>query len=206
VGLGRLIVVSAPSGTGKSTLLKRLLEQDRHCRFSVSHTTRAARQGEEDGRDYHFVQEAQFQDLIAREAFLEHAQVHGHRYGTSRLAVEKLCSAGFDVILDIDVVGARIVRRKRPDCLSLFILPPDFQQLASRLKDRGTDGPDVIARRLVAAQEEVQAVGEYDFVLINQNLDLCGRQLAEIIACDRLRTARQKTRIQEILAAFRQNP
>jgi len=199
-------VVSAPSGTGKSTLLKRLLQRDPQCRFSVSHTTRAARQGEVEGRDYHFVQEGQFQDLIACDAFLEHAQVHGHHYGTSRLAVDTLCNAGLDVILDIDVVGARIVRSKRPDCLSLFILPPDFQQLASRLRERGTDGPEVIARRLATAREEVRAVGEYDFALVNQDLDLCSQQLAAIIACDRLRTARQQARIQEILAAFRENP
>lgn len=172
-----LYVVSAPSGGGKTSLIRALLEQDDRVRLSVSHTTRPVRPGERNGEHYHFVDEETFLDLIERDAFLEHARVFDHRYGTGREAVQRQLDAGFDVVLDIDWQGARQIRRTFPASRSIFIIPPSLDTLRQRLVARGQDSEEVIRRRMRDAQAEISHWDEFDYLVVN---DEFGEALADL--------------------------
>jgi guanylate kinase len=189
--VGRLFVISAPSGAGKTTLLKRVMTRLGGLAFSVSHTTRAPRPGERNGIDYHFVSKAEFMDMITQGLFLEHAEVHGNLYGTSKEAIDRQCSACMDVILDIDVQGAAILRRSGKLAAShIFISPPSLSELEKRLRGRGTESEEVIAIRLENARIELQAVKEYEYLVINDRLDEAVDLLTSIIVAERARAHR----------------
>ncbi len=179
---GRLFVVSAPSGAGKTSLVKALLERDPALRVSVSHTTRKPRPHEADGREYFFVSTEAFRDLVARGAFLEHAQVFDNSYGTGRETVEQLLTAGTDVVLEIDWQGARQVRAALPECITIFILPPSRSALEDRLTRRQTDSPEVIARRLRDAVDDMSHWTEFDYVVVNDRFDQAVDDLTAIVA------------------------
>ena len=188
---GNLIVVSAPSGAGKSTLVNALVAEDTHCRLSVSHTTRPPRPGEQDGREYHFVDRAGFEQMAEHGDFLESARVHGNFYGTSRRWIEETRAAGFDLVLEIDWQGAQQVRRLFPDAISVFILPPSLEELERRLRSRGKDSEVIIGERVANAAEELAHGHEFDYVIINKDFDEAKRDLAAIVRAARLTTARQ---------------
>lgn len=179
---GRLFVVSAPSGAGKTSLVNALLERVPSMRVSVSHTTRPPRPHELNGREYHFVSETAFGELVARNAFLEHARVFGYGYGTGRETVERLLTAGFDVVLEIDWQGAQQVRASLPNCVSIFILPPSLAVLEQRLTRRQTDAPQVIARRLQEAVDDMGHAGEFDYIVVNDRFEQALEELANIVA------------------------
>jgi guanylate kinase len=191
---GTLFVISAPSGAGKTTLVKLLLEQDSQIRHSVSYTTRAPRVGEQDGREYHFVDIASFTAMRDRGEFLEWAEVHGNFYGTSRVRLEEQMAKGDDMLLEIDWQGARQVKGCFPDAVGVFILPPSLAELERRLRARGTDGDEVIGRRMAAALGEMRHVGEFDFVIINKDLDIALADLVAAVRAARLRFPRQRAR------------
>jgi guanylate kinase len=179
---GRLVVLSAPSGAGKTTLVKALRAADPLLGFSVSYTTRPARPGEVAGRDYFFVEPAAFAAMVGNGEFLEHAQVFGHRYGTSRAQVQAALDRGQNLLLEIDWQGARQVRANAPDCVSVFILPPSRAELERRLRGRGTDSEAVIQRRLGQALDDMAHWSEFGFVVVNDRLDEAVNALREIIA------------------------
>ena len=191
---GSLIVVSAPSGAGKTTLVRLLLERDAQLRLSVSYTTRTPRPGELDGREYNFVDIPTFLAMRERGDFLEWAEVHGNYYGTSRVWLSEQMQTGHDVLLEIDWQGAQQVRRQFPDAVSIFVLPPSVQELEQRLRGRGQDAEDVIQRRVAAALGEMQHVGEFDFVIINKDLQVASDDLAAAVRSARLRLVCQKAR------------
>lgn len=199
-----LFVVSAPSGAGKTTLLQRLLAGTADLEFSVSCTTRPPRPGEVDGRDYFFISEEAFRRRVEAGDFLEWAVVHGHRYGTSRRVVEEAWRRGKDVVLDIDVQGALQVRRRLPEAILIFILPPSRAELERRLRNRGTDGEEVIRQRLRNAAGEVEHVFEYDYVIINRELEVAVGDLQAVIRACRSRRDRRRQEAQAIVATFRQ--
>jgi guanylate kinase len=178
---GRLIVISAPSGAGKTSLVKALLAGEPQLRLSVSHTTRQRRPTEEDGREYHFVTVPGFQRLIAAGAFLEYALVFDNFYGTAREFVQQQLDAGHDVLLEIDWQGARQVRRALPECVSVFILPPSRRSLAERLARRATDTAEVIARRLADAASDMSHYSEFDYVVVNDDFAQAVAQLKDIV-------------------------
>ena len=196
---GCLFIVSAPSGAGKTTLVSGLIAADPQVRKSVSYTTRKPRPGEENGRDYHFVDEPAFQRMRAAGAFLETALVHGNHYGTSRRTVETECAAGYDVLLEIDWQGAAQVRALKPDAVAIFILPPSIAALEKRLRGRGQDAADVIARRVAAARGEISHVREFDYVIINEEFNRAAQDLISIIRAERLRLARQLARHTDLI-------
>jgi guanylate kinase len=179
---GRLFVISAPSGAGKTSLVKALLEQEPGLHLSVSHTTRSQRPNEADGREYHFISVPQFRERVARGEFLEHAQVFDNLYGTSRVFVEQRLDAGQDVVLEIDWQGAQQVRRALPQCVSIFILPPSRRALAQRLASRATDSAQVIERRLRDAATDMSHYAEFDYVLVNDDFAQAVADLRRIIA------------------------
>ena len=191
---GHLYIVSAPSGAGKTTLVRTLLENDPGIRLSISYTTRAPRPGEQDGREYNFVEMAAFRAMVERGEFLEWAEVHGNCYGTSRLWIEREMAAGRDVLLEIDWQGAQQVRQLFPAAIGVFVLPPSMDELARRLTGRGTDSADVIARRLAAAHEEMRHVFEFEYVIINDELQRALADLLSVVRASRLRLAAQRTR------------
>jgi guanylate kinase len=195
---GHLFIVTAPSGAGKTTMVRALLERDPAVRLSVSHTTRAPRPGEADGRDYHFVSVDEFERLREAGAFLEHAEVHGNRYGTSRVWIEAQIGAGQDVLLEIDWQGARQVRARFPEAIGVFVLPPSPAELERRLRGRAQDDEQVIARRLRNAAEEMKHVGEFDYVIINKELNEAIADLAAILRAFRLRLGAQRLRWREM--------
>jgi guanylate kinase len=168
---GILFVVAAPSGAGKSTLVNALLEREPGIALSISHTTRGPRPGDVDGVQYHFVDHAGFEAMIARGEFLEHAEVFGNYYGTSRGAVEPGLKGGRDVLLEIDWQGAAQVRRAMPECVSIFILPPSRAELERRLRERGTDDATTIEKRLAASREEISHAGEFDCIVVNDRFE-----------------------------------
>jgi guanylate kinase len=178
---GRLYVISAPSGAGKTSLVKALLANEPRLRLSISHTTRTRRPNELEGREYHFVSKAQFEQLVARGEFLEHARVFDNDYGTSRAFVESQLAAGHDVLLEIDWQGAQQVRRAMPDCVSIFVLPPARQALSVRLARRATDTPEVIRRRLEDASGDMSHYDEFDYAVVNDDFDKAVTELRRII-------------------------
>ena len=179
---GRLIVISAPSGAGKTSLVRALLASEPSLRLSVSHTTRERRPTEQQGREYHFVSVPEFERLRDSGEFLEHARVFGNFYGTSRAFVEQQLVAGHDVVLEIDWQGAQQVRRAMPQCVSVFILPPSRQALAERLGRRATDTAEVIARRLADAAGDMSHYREFDYVVVNDDFERAAEDLKHIIA------------------------
>jgi guanylate kinase len=188
---GRLFVVSAPSGTGKTTLLKRVMHRLSGLAFSVSHTTRAPRSGERDGVDYHFVSPARFLEMVDLGLFLEHAEVHANLYGTSWAAIRQQLAAGIDVILDIDVQGAAMVRRSGGlEATHIFISPPSLAELERRLRGRGTESEEMIGVRLDNARIEMGAIGEYEYLIINDQIEATADLLASIIVAERARAHR----------------
>ncbi len=192
--IGNLFIVAAPSGAGKTTLVRMLLEQDSHVRLSVSCTTRAPRPGEVAGRDYHFIDVPSFLAMRERGDFIESAEVHGNFYGTSRRWIEEQITAGEDVLLEIDWQGAQQVRKLFPQSTGIFILPPSVAELEHRLKARGQDGDDVIARRVAAAMDEMRHVNEFNYVIINNKLQEALEDLLSVVRSVRLRYAAQLAR------------
>lgn len=189
---GTLYIVSAPSGAGKTSLVKALLQRDSLISVSVSHTTRAPRPGEVEGWDYYFVSPETFDTMVADGAFLEHAKVFSNRYGTSRAAVESTLAEGKDVILEIDWQGAQQVRELMPEAVSVFILPPSREALEDRLNNRGQDSAEVIAQRMAQAVDEMSHYGEYDFLVVNDRFEQALNELAAIFLCRRQTLARQR--------------
>ncbi len=188
---GTLYIVSAPSGAGKTSLVKALLQQADHLQVSVSHTTRAMRPGEVDGRDYHFVSVEMFQAMVADGAFVEHAQVFDNHYGTSRSAVFDLLKQNVDVLLEIDWQGARQVRSQFPDAVTVFILPPSREALEQRLRNRGQDDETIVARRMRDAVAEMSHWYEFDYLVINDQFDTALAELRSLVVANRLRQPRQ---------------
>lgn len=191
---GQLFIVSAPSGAGKTTLVRKLLERDREIELSISFTTRAPRPGEQNGRDYHFVSRDEFEALRARGDFLEWAEVHGNFYATSRVWLEGEMKLGRDVLLEIDWQGASQVRRALPSAIGIFVLPPSFEELERRLRGRGSDDDEVIRRRLAAALGEMRRVDEFDYCIINEDLETASADLAAVVRACRARLPIQKLR------------
>jgi guanylate kinase len=196
---GNLFIVCAPSGAGKTTLVAALLKADPGIRLSVSYTTRNPRAGEIDGREYHFVSEQKFQEMAAAGAFLESAQVHGNYYGTSHPWINEQRAAGADILLEIDWQGAAQVRKMMSDAIGIFILPPSFDALVSRLTTRAQDPPDIIARRIAAAREEISHVSEFKYVIINDKFDEAVKDLVSIVRARRLLATSQLTRHSDLI-------
>lgn len=197
---GTLYVISAPSGAGKTSLVAKMLGSDPKLGVSVSHTTRPMRTGEQDGVNYHFVSRAEFEAMIARGEFLEHADVFGNYYGTSQIWVQERLAQGEDVILEIDWQGAEQVRRLMPGCLGIFIVPPSPEILRERLTGRGTDEQAVVERRLKEAAEECRHAVEFDFLVVNDHFETALEDLLAIVRCQRLRMAAQQNRYADLLA------
>ena len=189
---GNIYIISAASGTGKTTLVSRLLKNHDDIRVSISHTTRQPREGEAHGVHYHFVPKEEFESLIEQRAFLEHANVFGNYYGTSIAGVNSLSEEGYDVILEIDVQGAAQVRKSLPEASSIFILPPSFEVLAQRLIGRGTDSEEVIQTRLSKARHEIEQSVLFDYVVVNDDLDRAEADLFHIIKAGRLKKSAQQ--------------
>jgi guanylate kinase len=196
---GTLYVFSAPSGAGKTTLVKALLEQTDDIGVSVSHTTRVSRSGEFDGKDYNFVSQDQFKALIDQNAFLEHAQVFDNFYGTSQIWVEQELSAGRDVILEIDWQGAKQIRQQMPNMISVFILPPSREELLKRLTGRGTDEQSIIDRRMQDAVSEMSHYSEFDYLIINDDFAKALQELLAVVLARRQRTTVQSQKQQNLL-------
>ena len=191
---GLLFIVSSPSGGGKTSLVRALVEVEPEVRLSVSHTTRAARPGEVDGRDYHFVTPPVFERMLEAGEFLESAVIYGNRYGTSQKWIECERAAGHDVLLEIDWQGAQQVRRLMRQVVTIFILPPSPEVLESRLRGRGQDSEEIVSRRLAAARHEIAHVSEYEYVIINEDFNRAAQDLRSIIRAERLKLARQLAR------------
>ncbi len=199
---GTLYIVAAPSGAGKTSLVRALLERSEGLALSVSHTTRPMRSGEEAGVHYHFVDRERFQAMVAAGDFLEHAEVFGNHYGTSRSAVEAQLAAGLDVILEIDWQGARQVRAAFPEALGIFILPPSRAALEERLRGRGQDSDEVIAGRMARAVDEMVHFDEFDYLVINDDFDVALEQLAAILTAQRLRQPCQQQRHADLIKSL----
>lgn len=187
---GILLVVSAPSGGGKSTIIRALMQADPKLSYSVSATTRKPRTGEVNGRDYHFLKEAEFDRLMREEQFYEYARVHGNMYGTLRSEVDARLAMGLDVVLDIDVQGSTSIKRRAPECVTVFILPPSLEELEKRIRDRGLNDEDDIQQRLVNARIEISRAPSYDYVLINRDLDDTINKMETVINAERFRAKR----------------
>ena len=201
---GVLYIVSAPSGAGKTSLVKALLKADPTIRLSVSYTTRAPRPGETNGRDYHFIDRHDFEKMLGEGEFLEHAEVYGNFYGTSKSGIARDLNAGHhDILLEIDWQGAEQVRRHFPQAVSIFILPPSFKALRTRLSGRGQDSEDVIERRLAAAAHDVAHAEAFDYIIVNDDFDHALLDLVAVTRSSRLATARQMKRYTALFEEFR---
>jgi len=196
---GNAFIVCAPSGAGKTSLVAELLRRDRNVRLSVSHTTRAPRPGEQEGRDYHFVSRPAFESMIKRGEFLESAEVHGNLYGTSQAWIDQQRARNADIVLEIDWQGAQQVRKLIPEAIGIFILPPSPDTLRRRLVERGQDSNDVIERRVRAAQGEIAHLAEFDYVIINSNFDDAVEDLVSIVRAIRLRIDAQVSRHSDLI-------
>ena len=196
---GLMLVLSSPSGAGKTTLSRMLLTTERNIELSISVTTRPKRKGEVNGREYNFVSVAEFEAMRARNEFVESALVHGNHYGTSHQWVGARLAEGQDILLEIDWQGAAQVRRVQPEAVGIFILPPSYQALLSRLNSRATDAPDVIAQRLKNAREEMTHLTDFDYVIINDDFDRTAQELAAIVVAERLTRTRQVARHRELV-------
>ena len=196
---GNLFIVSAPSGAGKTSLVAALLDADPLVRKSVSFTTRTPRPGEINGREYNFVQVDEFERMRARGEFVESALVHGNHYGTSRHWIGARMAEGRDILLEIDWQGAAQVRRVSPEAVSIFILPPSYEALLSRLNNRATDPPEIIAQRLRNAHEEISHLVDFDYVIINEDFNRAAQELAAIVVAERLKRTRQTGRHQDLI-------
>src|SRR5689334_16381545 len=199
---GNLFAVAAPSGAGKSSLVKALLELDSHLVVSISHTTRTPRGQEQDGREYHFVEEPTFRSMIAAGEFVEWAEVHGNLYGTSRGAIEARITGGHDVVLEIDWQGALQIKKLFPKAVLIFILPPSWDELLLRLHRRGEDGHDVIARRMENARLEVSQARHFDFVIINALFETALFDLKAIVHAQRLKYEAQRRNRPAVFSAL----
>lgn len=188
---GLLLVLSAPSGAGKTTLAHRVLKEEQNTHFSVSHTTREPRGRERDGIDYHFVDSLTFQQRIERGEFVEWAEVHGHFYGSPQAAVDRAITGGQLVVFDIDVQGGQTIKRKYAEAILVFILPPSVEELERRLRSRGTDGEETIRRRMLGARVEMErGVASYDYILINDSIEGAYQQLKAVVTAERCRRGR----------------
>ena len=196
---GNLFIISAPSGAGKTSLVHALLGINPHIGLSVSYTTRDPRSGEQDGKDYHFVSRDTFDEMAKRGEFLESAEVYGNLYGTSQTWISSEIARDRDVLLEIDWQGAAQVRRLFPDCISIFILPPSLAVLEQRLRGRGKDSDAVIAKRMAAARSDVSHVAEFNYVIINDNLEEALRELDAVVISARLRRDKQLSRHQVLI-------
>ncbi|MBP8873695.1 MAG: guanylate kinase [Polaromonas sp.] len=199
---GQLYVIASPSGAGKSSLVKALMELDSRVHPSISHTTRAPRGQEKHGREYYFVSNSEFDDMVNKDAFMEWAHVHGQRYGTSKTTIQDLTSTGTDVILEIDFQGALQIKHIFANAILIFILPPSWDELRSRLERRGEDSPDVIELRLKNAQIEVAQAKEFDFVIINESFDSALFDLKAIVHAQRLKFVAQRRNKSATFAAL----
>ena len=201
---GTLYIVSAPSGAGKSSLISALLKDNPRydVKVSVSHTTRATRPGEENGIHYHFVSVDEFKALIEQDAFLEHAEVFGNFYGTSRLWIEEMLAKGVDIFLDIDWQGAQQIRQQMPKAKSIFILPPSKEELERRLNARGQDADEVIAKRMEEARSEISHYNEYDYVIVNDDFDTALMDFKAILRAERLKEEKQAAKYKGMLDAL----
>ena len=202
---GTLFIVTAPSGAGKTTMVSGLLERDPLVRLSVSYTTRAPRPGEVDGQHYHFVDVPTFRALRDKGEFLEWAEVHNNYYGTSKVWLEQQITAGKDILLEIDWQGAQQVRKVFPKAVGVFIMPPSLEELERRLRGRGTDSEDVIARRVLGARGEMRHVAEFDYVIINEELPAALEDLVAVVRASRLRYANQEARKPEFFHYLEQD-
>lgn len=199
---GTLFIVAAPSGAGKSSLVNAVLKCTPGIALSISYTSRAARPGERHAQHYHFISKGEFERMIAAGDFFEHALVHGDYKGTARQSVEPQLAAGQDVLLEIDWQGARQVRQKMPEALSVFILPPSRQALESRMRSRGQDSEAVITQRLAAAREEMSHYDEFDFLIVNEDFDTATREMQAIFLASRQRLTVQAERHSDLIAAL----
>jgi guanylate kinase len=203
---GNLFIISAPSGAGKTSLVKALLKTGIDLRLSISYTSRPARPEEVDGRDYHFVSREMFEQRRERGEFLESAQLYGNFYGTSQKWINETIASGHDILLEIDSQGAHQVRRIFPKVVGIFVLPPSLEVLEMRLRLRGQDSSEAITRRLAAAREEMGHVGEYDYVIINEKLDKALQDLACIVHAERLRMTKQIARHLDLMTQLGKIP
>jgi guanylate kinase len=200
---GDLFVVVAPSGAGKTSLVNAMLEVERGIRLSVSYTTRAPRAGEVEGREYHFVAREAFEAMIAAGDFLEHANVYGNYYGTSRRWIERELEGDHDVLLEIDWQGARQVRKLFPGMVGIFILPPSLVELRRRLTARGKDSAEVIEKRMASAREEISHVLEFEYIIVNEQFDVALADLQAVVRAARLSRDRRGSRLSRLLEEFR---
>jgi guanylate kinase len=200
---GNLYVVVAPSGAGKTSLVDALLKREGNVRLSISFTTRAPRPGEQDGREYHFVDRANFEAMIAAGQFLEHANVHGNYYGTSRRWIEDEIAGGHDVLLEIDWQGAAQVRKLFSHVVGIFILPPSIDELRRRLQERGKDSPEAIERRMESAHEEISHVLEFEYIIVNERFESALEDLIAIVRAARLSRVQQSHRLSKLIDEFK---
>jgi len=200
---GTLFVVTAPSGAGKTTLVLALLAAEPQVQLSISYTTRAPREGEVDGKDYHFISREAFLQMVEHGDFLEHAEVHGNLYGTSQKWISEAIASGRDILLEIDWQGAQQVRKLFPEAIGIFILPPSAAVLEQRLRNRGKDSEEAITRRMENAREEIGHVDEFDYVIVNEHIDLAVRDIVGIVRAERCRLAAQSTRHGALIASLK---
>ena len=200
---GRLFVITAPSGAGKTSLIDAIMRDDPSLKVSVSYTTRAPRRGEKNGDDYHFVDDGTFVAMKQRGEFLESAEVHGYRYGTSKQVITDALKRGEDLILEIDWQGAQQVRSIYPQCVGIFILPPSLGELRNRLKSRGKDSPEAIEKRMASARDESSHVLEFEYIIVNEQFEAALADLVAVVRAARVSRAQQSVRLSGLIDEFR---